>query len=226
MKNQLDHSFIHATAIIQQYEKIVWDTIAEVVDGENYFDGLVVYDMIENMPDDSNLFVGNSLPVRHVEQFGRPSQKHIHVYGNRGASGIDGNISTALGVGASDTSKPLVALLGDVTFYHDMNGLLAVQRAGVPITIVLLNNDGGGIFHRLPIHQFDPEFTEFFITPHGLDFSHSAKLYGLDYVQANTRNRSLSKHSIQVLRTVSKRVNRPSSKCERMHKRIYVVAPS
>ena len=164
-----------------------------------------MYDVIENMPDESNLFVGNSLPIRHVEQFGRPSAKHIHVYGNRGASGIDGNISTALGVGASDSEKPLVAIIGDVTFYHDMNGLLAVQRAGVPITIVLLNNDGGGIFNRLPIHQFDPEFTEFFITPHGLDFSHTAKLYGLDYVQATTRASFIKAFNNSVSASVSER---------------------
>jgi 2-succinyl-5-enolpyruvyl-6-hydroxy-3-cyclohexene-1-carboxylate synthase len=68
-----------------------------------------------------------------------------------------------------------------------MNGLLAVHRCGVPVTIVLLNNDGGGIFNRLPINKFEPEFTDYFLTPHGLDFSHAAKLYGLDYIVANTR---------------------------------------
>jgi len=78
--------------------------------------------------------------------------------------------------------------VGDITFYHDMNGLLAVHRCGVPITIVLLNNDGGGIFHRLPVSKHDPAFTDYFVTAHGLDYSHSAKLYGLDYVRADTRD--------------------------------------
>ena len=77
--------------------------------------------------------------------------------------------------------RPLVAILGDTTFYHDMNGLLAIQRCGIPIVIVLLNNDGGGIFKRLPIRQFEPYFTDLFVMSHGLDFAHVAHLYGLTY---------------------------------------------
>ena len=88
---------------------------------------------------------------------------------------------------AARTGQPLVALLGDITLYHDMNGLLAVQRCGVPLTIVLLNNDGGGIFHRLPVSDYEPHFSDYFITAHGLDFAQAAKLYGLDYVRADDR---------------------------------------
>ncbi|MDQ7033349.1 MAG: thiamine pyrophosphate-binding protein [Anaerolineae bacterium] len=142
----------------------------------------MVYDVVDLIPAESTLFAGNSLPVRHLDQFGKPQDKRIYTYANRGASGIDGNISSALGAGAARPNKPLVAILGDITFYHDMNGLLAVQRCGVPITIVLLNNGGGGIFNRLPIRDFEPEFTDYFLTPHGLDFSHTAKMYGLDFV--------------------------------------------
>ncbi|MEO1288496.1 MAG: thiamine pyrophosphate-binding protein [Chloroflexota bacterium] len=168
-------------------ENLSWQTIDHEIETAAYFDGGVVYDVVDLIPDESTLFVGNSLPVRHLDQFGKPQQKRIYTYANRGASGIDGNISTALGAGVARPDKPLVAIFGDITFYHDMNGLLAVHRCGVPITIVLINNDGGGIFNRLPIRDYDPEFTEYFITPHGLDFSHSAKLYGLDYVQIDAR---------------------------------------
>jgi hypothetical protein len=87
-----------------------------------------------------------------------------------------------------DIQGQIFALSNIITFYHDMNGLLAVHRLGIPITIVLLNNDGGGIFHRLPISQHDPDFTDYFVTPHGLDFSHAAKLYGLEYVQVTERD--------------------------------------
>jgi 2-succinyl-5-enolpyruvyl-6-hydroxy-3-cyclohexene-1-carboxylate synthase len=86
-----------------------------------------------------------------------------------------------LGLGAALPDRPLVAILGDTTFYHDMNGLLAIQRCGIPIVIVLLNNDGGGIFKRLPIRQFEPYFTDLFVMSHGLDFAHVAHLYGLTY---------------------------------------------
>jgi 2-succinyl-5-enolpyruvyl-6-hydroxy-3-cyclohexene-1-carboxylate synthase len=163
-------------------EKSTWQIMRQELGNGAYFDGAAVYDVVDLIPDGSTLFAGNSLPVRHLDQFGRPTTKRIYTYANRGASGIDGNISSALGAGAARPDKPLVAVVGDITFYHDMNGLLAVHRCGIPVTIVLLNNDGGGIFNRLPIKNFEPEFTDYFLTPHGLDFSHAAKMYGLDYI--------------------------------------------
>lgn len=169
-------------------EETTWQVIDHEIETGAYFDGAVVYDVVDLTPDGSTLFAGNSLPVRHLDQFGKPTNKRIFAYANRGASGIDGNISTALGTGAARPDKPLVAILGDITFYHDMNGLLAVHRCGVPITIVLLNNDGGGIFHRLPISKHDPAFTDYFVTAHGLEYSHAAKLYGLEYVRADSRD--------------------------------------
>lgn len=187
--NEVDTPKISSHAAkIAQIETAIWDVVDYELEKGDYFDGAVVYDVVRLIPDESTLFVGNSLPVRHLDQFGRPNGKHIYTYANRGASGIDGNISTALGLGAARPDRPLVAIIGDVTFYHDMNGLLAVQRCGVPITIVLLNNAGGGIFNRLPISKFGTVFTDYFITPHGLDFSHAAKLYGLDYIQVQTRD--------------------------------------
>ncbi len=192
-------AFIHAllprlterqSAWMQRFveaETRVWAAVESGVAGEPYFDGGAVYDVIDLLPDGASLFVGNSLPVRHLDQFGKPGVRRIHAFANRGASGIDGNISTALGIGAGRPDAPLTAIVGDITFYHDMNGLLAVRRCGVPATIVLLNNDGGGIFHRLPINRFDPEFTDYFVTPHGLDFAPAAKMYGLEYVQVRDR---------------------------------------
>jgi 2-succinyl-5-enolpyruvyl-6-hydroxy-3-cyclohexene-1-carboxylate synthase len=178
------------TTISKQYnllESTSWKVIDNQIASTDYFDGAAVYDVVDLIPDESTLFVGNSLPVRLLDQFGKPQNKRIYVYANRGASGIDGNISTALGAGAARPDQPLVAIVGDITFYHDMNGLLAVQRNGVPVTIVLLNNNGGGIFHRLPIKNFEPEFTDLFVMPHGLEFEHAAKMYGLEYVRADDR---------------------------------------
>lgn len=155
------------------------------------FDGAVVHDVLELMPDHSTLFVGNSLPVRHVEEFGRPSSKHIKVLGNRGASGIDGVVSSAIGA-AIASQAPTVLLIGDISFYHDMNGLLALTQNRYPrnLKIVLLNNDGGGIFRRLPIAGFEPPFEELFVTRHGLDFAHAANLYGLPYTCIENANRA------------------------------------
>ena len=173
---------------INEYDRVTSLTLVTLLSKGEFFDGAVVYEAIKQLPKESTLYLGNSLPVRLADEFSLSPLRKIQVYANRGASGIDGNISTALGTGAARPDKPLVAIVGDITFYHDMNGLLAVHRCGVPITIVLLNNDGGGIFHRLPVSKHDPAFTDYFVTAHGLDYSHSAKLYGLDYVRADTRD--------------------------------------
>ncbi|MBZ0286724.1 MAG: 2-succinyl-5-enolpyruvyl-6-hydroxy-3-cyclohexene-1-carboxylic-acid synthase, partial [Anaerolineae bacterium] len=103
-----------------------WEVVESESVQQNYFDGLVLYDVVEGIPDDSTLFVGNSLPVRHLDQFGQARSKRLHVYANRGASGIDGVVSSAFGAGAARPDKPLVLVIGDISLYHDMNGLLAV----------------------------------------------------------------------------------------------------
>lgn len=168
-------------------DRIARRVIADEIETGAYFDGGAVYDVVDLIPAGSALFAGNSLPVRHLDQFGLPKGDPVFAYANRGASGIDGNVSTALGIGAARTGAPLVAILGDITLYHDMNGLLAIKRCGVPVTIVLLNNDGGGIFQRLPIREFEPEFSDYFITAHGLDFAGAAALYGLRYIRVEDR---------------------------------------
>lgn len=189
---------------IHETETAVWQTIDSRIstDLADYTDFMAVMDTVDQMPANGRLFLGNSLPIRHLDQFARPRQTPIHVYANRGASGIDGNVSTALGFGAASKS-PLVAVLGDITFYHDMNGLLPLkaetkrQKAEnlgelhnsqfPPTTIVVLNNNSGSIFHRLPISQFEPPFTDLFLTPHDLNFEHAAKLYDLDFARVTNQ---------------------------------------
>jgi 2-succinyl-5-enolpyruvyl-6-hydroxy-3-cyclohexene-1-carboxylate synthase len=173
------------TAQVQQTEEEFWQALPGALD-EGFFDGAAVADVMAQLADGALLFAGNSLPVRHVEQYARPLAKRVRVFANRGASGIDGNVSTALGIAAASGQR-VVALLGDVTFYHDMNGLLAAGRHGLPLTVVLLNNDGGGIFRRLPVSQFEPPFEELFLTRHGLDFRLAAQMYGLRHVRVTER---------------------------------------
>ncbi|MFB6151468.1 MAG: 2-succinyl-5-enolpyruvyl-6-hydroxy-3-cyclohexene-1-carboxylic-acid synthase [Haloarculaceae archaeon] len=160
-------------------ERAHWD-VTGAGRAERFFEGSVLATVVEEAPDPATLFVSNSMPVRDSDRFGRPRPVDLTVLGNRGASGIDGITSTALGAGSA-TADPLVLVTGDLAYYHDMNGLLSVTRCGVDATIVLVNNDGGGIFHKLPIESFDPPFTEQFRTPHGLDFEPSADLYGLEF---------------------------------------------
>lgn len=162
-------------------ERATWTAVDEALADEPFFDGAAVAMLLEALPEDALLFAGNSLPVRHVDAFDRPDARRLTLLGNRGASGIDGNVSTALGLAAAG-DRSVVALLGDITFYHDMNGLLAVQQYQLDnVTFVVINNDGGGIFHRLPVARHDPPFTELFLTPHGLTFEAAAGMYGLRY---------------------------------------------
>jgi 2-succinyl-5-enolpyruvyl-6-hydroxy-3-cyclohexene-1-carboxylate synthase len=162
-------------------EQTYWD-IVEHARADRLFEGGVVGKVAEHCPAGSTLFISNSMPVRDLDRFGQPRPAPVRVFGNRGVSGIDGVISTGLGAGSA-TDTPLVLVTGDLAYYHDMNGLLALARCGVDATIVLIDNDGGGIFHKLPIEEFDPPFTGQFKTPHGLDFSPTADLYGLDFRQ-------------------------------------------
>ncbi|MFZ5885784.1 MAG: 2-succinyl-5-enolpyruvyl-6-hydroxy-3-cyclohexene-1-carboxylic-acid synthase [Chloroflexota bacterium] len=164
----------------QDYEEKVWDEI-RALQMDPYFEGGILPDVLDQLPDGGGLYVANSLPVRHLDQFAPPSRKPVQVFANRGASGIDGTLSSALGAAAHLAG--LVFVTGDTSFYHDMNGLLAISRSGIRATIVVINNNGGGIFQRLPISQFEPPFTDLFVAPHGLTFEHAAKLYGIDYVR-------------------------------------------
>jgi 2-succinyl-5-enolpyruvyl-6-hydroxy-3-cyclohexene-1-carboxylate synthase len=170
-------------------EETYWDAVADCRNDESVgpFEGEVVADAIANAPAPSTVFVSNSMPVRDADRFGTPRDADVTVLGNRGASGIDGVTSTALGAGSTlDAAEELVLVTGDLAFYHDMNGLLALERCGVEATIVLLNNDGGGIFHELPVSEFDPPFTDHFETPHGLDFLPTSDLYDLEYERVST----------------------------------------
>lgn len=130
------------------------------------------------LPPRSTLFVSSSMPVRDLDAYGRPGPRRVRVLGNRGASGIDGIVSSVLGCAAGGPG-PVAGLLGDLAFVHDMNGLLAARDREFNAVFVLVDNDGGGIFHMLPIRAFEPAFTPYFATPHGLDFRHAAQLYGV-----------------------------------------------
>jgi 2-succinyl-5-enolpyruvyl-6-hydroxy-3-cyclohexene-1-carboxylate synthase len=140
---------------------------------------LVAAELGARLPADATLVVASSMPIRDVETFFPARPDPPRVLSNRGANGIDGTVSTAFGVAAA--GGPVVLLIGDVALAHDVGGLLAARRLGLPLTIVLLDNGGGGIFDFLPVASEGEDFERHVATPHGLDFAHAAALYGLAY---------------------------------------------
>jgi 2-succinyl-5-enolpyruvyl-6-hydroxy-3-cyclohexene-1-carboxylate synthase len=137
------------------------------------------------LPSEATLFVASSMPVRDVESFFTAREEAPRVLSNRGANGIDGTVSSAFGAAAAGEG-PVVLLLGDVALAYDIGGLLAARRLGLAVTIVLLNNDGGGIFHFLPVAGETDAFEPHVATPHGLDYAHAAALYGCRYELVET----------------------------------------
>ncbi len=148
------------------------------------FEGKVFAQLSEVLPDGAILYVGNSMPVRDLDAFFPGRVGCIRILGNRGASGIDGLVSSALGVAAAGDG-PVVLVLGDLAFYHDMNGLLAAKLHRLAATIVILNNDGGGIFSFLPQAAYREHFETLFGTPTGLDFRHAAEMYDATFARVD-----------------------------------------
>lgn len=141
------------------------------------FEGRLAMNFAGALPDGATLVAGNSMPVRDVDSFFPVTARDIRLAGTRGASGIDGVTSTAAGA-AAVAAGPVVLFTGDLSFIHDINGLWPVGRYELNLTVVLANNDGGGIFHFLPQRTEAPErFEEWWGTPHGLDLRHAVELH-------------------------------------------------
>ncbi|HVS51239.1 MAG TPA: 2-succinyl-5-enolpyruvyl-6-hydroxy-3-cyclohexene-1-carboxylic-acid synthase [Opitutaceae bacterium] len=145
------------------------------------FEGRAAWLLGQHLPADTPLFVANSMPVRDVEYFWPPNDRRAQPFVNRGANGIDGTLSSALGV-AHGAERPAVLLTGDLALLHDANGFLARPKMRGSLTIVLVNNRGGGIFEHLPVAQFDPPFEEFFATPQEVDFARLCAAHGVEHV--------------------------------------------
>ena len=139
--------------------------------------------LLDVLPDQTALFVGNSLAIRQLDNHSGHAGKVIHIYGNRGASGIDGNISTAMGI--ASVHGTAVALIGDLSCQHDLGGLALAQ--GRNVVIVVVNNAGGGIFDHLPQRNL-PEFEQGWRTPQQISFEHAALTFYLGYCRAESHD--------------------------------------
>ena len=182
----------HSVVMTPTYEEI-WERIEsdsrqqldKVQEEPTLFEGRTIHMLQQIIPDEGQILVANSMSIRDMDYFWATGRSQAMVYGNRGTNGIDGTVSTALGL--STNGKPTVMITGDLSFFHDLNGLAIGKTHGMNLTIILHNNDGGGIFQYLPQKGTD-DFDYLFNTPQGIDYSGLATMYGLDYVKVTTNS--------------------------------------
>ncbi|NEP16062.1 MAG: 2-succinyl-5-enolpyruvyl-6-hydroxy-3-cyclohexene-1-carboxylic-acid synthase [Leptolyngbya sp. SIO4C1] len=144
------------------------------------FEGKAAWLLSQHLPPQTPVFIANSMSVREVETFWQANDRRLQPYFSRGANGIDGTLSTALGI--AHRSRPSVLLTGDLAFLHDTNGLLFTKQLVGHLTVVLINNSGGGIFEMLPIAQFEPPFEQYFAMPQAVDLAALCGAYGVEHV--------------------------------------------
>jgi 2-succinyl-5-enolpyruvyl-6-hydroxy-3-cyclohexene-1-carboxylate synthase len=160
-------------------------------------------ELISIIPSNTKIMVGNSLPIRDFDYFIGKTNKNLKLFFNRGASGIDGVTSTALGIASIE--KTTILITGDLSFLHDLNALLPAKKYSIPLIVILINNNGGGIFEMLPVSSSN-KFKAYFKTPHNLNIAPMVKSFGLEHhliknekdLKINLIN-SLQKKSLTVL---------------------------
>ena len=163
------------------YEREVRKALdARLGEETGFFEPKAAWLLARHLPEDTPLFIASSMPVRDVEHVWPPGNRRVRPFFNRGANGIDGTLSTALGV--AHGGRPAVLLTGDLALLHDTNGFLVRPKFRGSLTVVLINNRGGGIFEHLPVASFDPPFEEYFATPQEADFAKLCAAYGAAHV--------------------------------------------
>lgn len=157
--------------------------LSTAIDEPHCFEGRTIRELQEHIPEDGQVFVANSMTIRDFDYFWFSGESKAVLYGNRGVNGIDGTISTALGLAAN--GRPTYLVTGDLSLFHDLNGLAVAKTHNLNLTIILHNNDGGGIFEYLP-QKGTKHFDYLFSTSQGLDYSGAAKLYGCSYIKISS----------------------------------------
>ncbi|GHH97386.1 2-succinyl-5-enolpyruvyl-6-hydroxy-3-cyclohexene-1-carboxylic-acid synthase [Neobacillus kokaensis] len=194
----------------QRVNAITKQNMTKVEKLKELSEGKLFYQLAELLPEGATLFVGNSMPIRDLDSFFLNNQKNIKVMANRGANGIDGTVSTALG--AALYSKSLYLVLGDLTFFHDLNGLIAAKKYNIDIHIILINNNGGGIFSFLPQAQHPKHFELLFGTPLDIDFELAVRMFNGEFTKITDWDhlqleleKSLQSKGLQVYEVITNR---------------------
>ena len=157
--------------------------LSTAIEEPSCFEGRTIRELQQHIPDNSQLLVANSMTIRDFDYFWFSGESDAVLYGNRGVNGIDGTVSTALGLATNH--QPTYLVTGDLSLFHDLNGLAVAKTHNLNLTIILHNNDGGGIFEYLP-QKGTKHFDYLFSTSQGLDYSGAAKLYGCGHTKISS----------------------------------------
>ena len=157
--------------------------LSTAIEEPSSFEGRTIRELQQHIPDNSQVLVANSMTIRDFDYFWFSGESDAVLYGNRGVNGIDGTVSTALGLAAN--GQPTYLVTGDLSLFHDLNGLAVAKTHNLNLTIILHNNDGGGIFEYLP-QKGTKHFDYLFSTSQGLDYSGAAKLYGCGHTKISS----------------------------------------
>ena len=157
--------------------------LSTAIEEPSSFEGRTIRELQQHIPDNSQVLVANSMTIRDFDYFWFSGESDAVLYGNRGVNGIDGTVSTALGLATNH--QPTYLVMGDLSLFHDLNGLAVAKTHNLNLTIILHNNDGGGIFEYLP-QKGTKYFDYLFSTSQGLDYSGAAKLYGCGYTKISS----------------------------------------
>ncbi|MDU2182554.1 MAG: 2-succinyl-5-enolpyruvyl-6-hydroxy-3-cyclohexene-1-carboxylic-acid synthase, partial [Veillonella sp.] len=176
-KNNNSDTYLNIWRRLEQAGK---KQLSLAIDEPHCFEGRTIRELQKKIPEDGQIFVANSMTIRDFDYFWFSGESKAVLYGNRGVNGIDGTISTALGLAVN--GRPTYLVTGDLSLFHDLNGLAVAKTHNLNLTIILHNNDGGGIFEYLP-QKGTKHFDYLFSTSQGLDYSGAAKLYGCGYTK-------------------------------------------
>lgn len=179
-KNNNSDTYLNIWRCLEQAGK---KQLSLAIDEPHCFEGRTIRELQKKIPEDGQIFVANSMTIRDFDYFWFSGESKAVLYGNRGVNGIDGTISTALGLAVN--GRPTYLVTGDLSLFHDLNGLAVAKTHNLNLTIILHNNDGGGIFEYLP-QKGTKHFDYLFSTSQGLDYSGAAKLYGCGYTKISS----------------------------------------
>lgn len=189
-------------------ERRAWTAIEEELETGAFGEGTVARTLVRSLPRGAALSIGNSLPVRTIDRFARSGGDALVVHSQRGANGIDGLVSGAIGASLA-SGRPGALMLGDLSLLHDVGGLASARAVRTPLAIVVVQNGGGRIFEQLPVARVAPHAMPHFLTPQDAHLEHAAALFALPFARVldasglrDALARAMSREGVSVIEAV------------------------